>query len=173
MNMNRVMARVLLMLLASAFCRPALAIMTGQQAPEAAGIVLQGPTGIKLSTLRGKVVVLDFWASWCAPCVETMPQLDALHARLKEQGYGENFTVLSVSIDQDADLARRFIATNRVSYPVLVDIIGFVTRSFDLWRLPATFIVTPSGRIDQIYYGAGPGFVSDIEGRVLRLLKKR
>lgn len=159
------------LMLASLLSMPAYAIKIGQQVPEAAGVVLQGPEGIKLSALKGKVVVVDFWASWCGPCIETMPKIDAIHARMRDQGYGERFEVLSVSIDQEVDLARRFLAANPVKYPVVVDPIGFATRNFNLWRLPATFIIKPSGEIDQIYYGFGETFAGDIESRVLTLLR--
>src|SRR3546814_11552004 len=94
-----------------------------------------------------------------------MPQIDAFRGRVIKQGYGDHFEVLSVSIDDDVDQARRFLKLHPVSYPVLVDPIGIATRNFALWRLPATFLVKPNGEIDQIYYGFGDTFAGDIASR--------
>jgi peroxiredoxin len=100
-----------------------------------------------------------------------MPKLDAIRQHMIAQGYGDRFDVLSVSIDEDVDRARHFLKLHPVSYPVLVDPVGIATRNFELWRLPASFIVRPDGEVDQIYYGFGDSFADDIESRVKVLLR--
>ncbi|AXQ29655.1 TlpA family protein disulfide reductase [Solimonas sp. K1W22B-7] len=152
---------------------PAQAATIGDMAPEAAGVVLSGPEGIKLSTLKGRVVIVDFWASWCGPCIQAMPELDAMREELRKKGYGDKFEVLGVSIDRNVDDARRFAKTRPVGYPLVVDQLGFAPRFYEVWRLPATYLVAQDGRITMVYHGYGAGFTEDLKQRVVALMNKK
>lgn len=140
-------------------------------APEAAGIVINGPPNSKVSTLRGKVLVIEFWASWCGPCIESMPRLDALRKEVQAAGYADQFEVLAVGLDKNLADAKRFLGVRPVSYPVVVDTLGIASLSYGVWRLPATFLVEPSGQVNQIYHGYGETFGPDIRMRVFAMLR--
>jgi len=96
-----------------------------------------------LAALRGRIVVVNFWASWCAPCRRELPRLDALHREMSPQGA----TVVAVSIDQDADNARRFARSGRLSMPVAHDGPSGLARMLDLRHVPATVVLDRDGRI--------------------------
>lgn len=96
-----------------------------------------------LASMRGQVVVVNFWASWCAPCRRELPRLDAFHREMKSQGA----RVIAVSIDENADNAARFARASRLSMPVAHDGPSGLARELDLRAVPATVVLDRDGRI--------------------------
>jgi len=96
-----------------------------------------------LKNLSGKVVLVNFWATWCPPCRKEMPDLDVLYKRFKDQG----LVILAIS-DEEADLVKRFIATEqKVGYPVLLDPGRKVHELFRVEGIPKTFIFDRQGKL--------------------------
>ncbi len=95
-----------------------------------------------LSKLRGKVVVVNFWATWCPPCRKEMPDLEALYNHFKSQG----LVVLAIS-DEDAAKVRPFIAEHQVTYPILLDPGRRVNELFQVEGIPKTFVYDRNGKL--------------------------
>ncbi len=99
---------------------------------------------VRLSNYRGKVVFLNFWATWCPPCREEMPSMESLYQRLK----GRDFEMLAVSIDtKGVDLVQSFVATYALTFPVLLDPNKKIYRLYGLTGVPETFIIGKNGVI--------------------------
>ncbi len=96
-----------------------------------------------LSDFRGKVVLLNFWASWCGPCVSEMPALQRLHDQLKDQG----FSVVAVGIDDEESALLEFQQKFGLSFPVLVDSDGTSKSSYKTSGVPESFIIDASGKL--------------------------
>jgi peroxiredoxin len=95
-----------------------------------------------LSALRGKVVLVNFWATWCPPCRKEMPDLDALSHRFA----GKGLVVLSLS-DEDRDKVASYVSAHHLDYPILLDTGGTVAKSFHVEGIPKTFIFDRSGKL--------------------------
>lgn len=102
------------------------------------------------SLASGKPVLVDFWATWCAPCVKAMPELQRLHQRHASKG----FSVVGISIDEEHDKARKFTEKKKLGYPVYLDATATPAWStFHVRSIPAVFLVDSQGRIVQQWLG--------------------
>lgn len=98
---------------------------------------------VSLEALKGKVVFINFWATWCPPCRGEMASMDALYNRLKDKG----FEMIACDIMEDADAVREFIRSHKLSFPVVLDSGGKVSESYNVQGIPATFIIDRDGML--------------------------
>ena len=99
---------------------------------------------VSLADYKGKVVLLNIWATWCRPCVEEMPSMEKLHQELK----GEKFVILAVSIDEAGVKAvRPFMKKHKLSFPALIDSAGTINSLYQISGVPESFILDKQGRI--------------------------
>jgi len=104
---------------------------------------------ITLSELRGKVVVLNFWATWCAPCVEELPSLVNLQQKMRNKG----ITVLAVSVDQDESLYRRFVQDHNVNLLTVRDANQKSNNLYGTVKFPETYIIDRNGVMRRKFIG--------------------
>jgi thiol-disulfide isomerase/thioredoxin len=140
----RSIARIVLLGLAGAVSCSAAELQPwrGGSTPELALRALEGPAH-RLADYRGRVVLVNFWATWCEPCRDEMPSMQ----RLKEKLAGRPFAVLAVNLDEPEARVRTFLSQMKVDFTVLLDPGRKAARSWNARILPASFLVGPDGRI--------------------------
>ena len=121
---------------------------------------------IKLSDYHGKVVFLNFWATWCVPCVEEAPDMEKLSARLKDR----KFQMLTVAIDTDWKPVNEFYAMHNLTLPVFLDPGQQIARGlYKITGVPETFLIDANGHVVRHTFGehwADPRIVSYIESLI-------
>ena len=128
----------------------------------------RGGDKVSLTQLKGKVVMLNFWASWCGPCRQEMPLLEQMHKRYSALG----FTLVGVNVDANSKDAEEWLSKTPVSFPVLFDRESKVSKLYDVSAMPSTVFIDRKGNVRYLHKGYKPGDEGEYLNQIRALLKE-
>ena len=128
--------------------KPGMPIKEGVQAPDFTGELIDG-TSITLSELQGKPVIINFWATWCGPCVKEMPAFE----RLKDD-FGDKIGIIAVNCGDDAETVKDFVEENGYTFPVVLDEEYSISMLYPTNSIPYTVVLDAEGKVTHISTGA-------------------
>jgi len=123
---------------------------------------------MRLEELRGEVVMLNFWASWCGPCRQEMPLMNDIYKEYKDLG----FTILAVNVDEDSADADRFLTAVPVDFPVLYDNESKVSEIYNVDAMPTTVLIDRDGNKRFHHRGYKPGYEDEYAKQVKALVRE-
>ena len=121
---------------------------------------------VKLSAYQGKVVYLDFWASWCGPCRQTFPWMNQMQAKYGKEG----FEIVAVNIDKKRPDADKFLAQMGAEFTVVFDTKLNVARSYELKAAPTAFLIDREGNLVSTHLGFQADRAAELEASIVKLL---
>jgi thiol-disulfide isomerase/thioredoxin len=124
---------------------------------------------VQLSKLRGQVVMINFWASWCGPCRQEFPLLDQMYRKYRPMG----FTLLGVNVEPEMTDAEGFLAKVPVSFPIVMDRENAVSKAYGVNAMPSTVIVDRQGNVRWLHRGYKPGDENAYLDQIRTLLREK
>ena len=139
--------------------------------PAAPDFTLVNPAGKKVSLqdFRGKVVFLNFWASWCGPCRGEMPGMDKLYREFK----GKGFEIVAVNVKDKRDDALKFMKDLKISYPVAFDPEGEIGLLYGAWVMPSTYLIDRKGIVLARMWGHADWYSADARKLIKTLVEQK
>ena len=131
--------------------------LVGKAAPDFTLELLDGKS-FQLSRQKGKVVVLDFWATWCGPCIQAMPQVDGVVHEFK----GQDVELIAVNLQEGADKIKSTLERLKLDPTVALDIDGVVASRYAATAIPQTVIIDRDGKVARLFVGGGSGFADEL-----------
>lgn len=133
----------------------AVTSLVGASASIAPSFSLPSRSGdtVSLDKLKGQVVMINFWASWCGPCRQEFPALDQIYAKYKPMG----FTLVAINVESEKADAEKFLATTPASFPILFDPDNSVSGKYGVSAMPTTILVDRQGRVRWQHRAYKPG----------------
>ena len=159
--------KLIVSLIASLEFANAYAVEPGQTAPPCSLTTIGSGHAVDPTQLRGYVVYVDFWASWCPPCARAFPFMNALAREFGDRG----LRVVGVNVDEDPRDAERFLGTHPAVFTVARDSSGKCPREFGVEAMPSSFLIDQDGVVRHVQLGFRPQDARDIHGRIEQLLQ--
>lgn len=119
-----------------------------------------------LSDLRGKVVYLDFWASWCVPCRRSFPWMNAMHSKYKKQ----DLVIIAINLDQEPELAKQFLAELPAAFHIEYNPSGSIAEKYQLLGMPSSYLIDKNGVIRVAHAGFFQAKQARYEAQISALL---
>lgn len=139
------------------------------QAQKAPAFNLSGDNkNISLADLKGKVVYLDFWASWCVPCRKSFPWMNEMHARYDKK----DFTIVAINLDSSKAEALKFLEKIPADFDIAYDPEGGVADKYKLKAMPSSYLIDKKGKLVFAHKGYREGDTAEIEDKIRTLLKQ-
>jgi len=145
----------------------AFAASVGDDAPSFRAHSLDGSETISKADLEGKVVFVDFWASWCPPCLKSLPEFENIQTSFSDR---DDVVVIAINLDENPQDATDFINKINVTYKILADTSGKIPESFGVNAMPTSYVIDKSGVIRYVHSGYKSGDVSKIKNEIEKLL---
>jgi peroxiredoxin len=124
-------------------------------------------SNLRLKEQRGRVVMVNFWATWCAPCRQEMPQLVRLYEKYRATG----FVLIGVNVDDDSSKAVEVAKKLGVTFPVVLDADKTVSKLYDVSTMPSTVLIDRDGKVRYVHRGYLAGYEDNYEKQIRELLR--
>lgn len=166
-RLNKLFTTALFCLLAAFQVSTAQGVAIGEEAPDFRAKSHEG-NNERLAEFRGKVVLLNFWATWCGPCRQEMPELEKLQQQYSAQG----FTVLGLNIDNQIQDVNAYLKDVPVSFPILFDPKQKISQRYNVSEMPNTVIIDRDGKVRHVHKGYQPGLINKYETEIKALINE-
>lgn len=143
------------------------ALEIGQVAPDFTLKSLKG-TNLNLKEQRGKIIVINFWASWCGPCRKEMPVLETFYTKFQDLGV----SVWGVNVEQENQAGRDFLADLNLTFPILFDASNTLSATYQVEAMPTTVIIDRDGKVRYAFKGYKPGYEKKYAKAIKTLIRE-
>ena len=165
---TRLLSKLILMVFIFLPLVASAAVSVGDTVPSFKARSIDGSENVSVDDYRGKVVLVDFWASWCPPCLKSFPKYDNLRREIGTT----NFEIVAINVDENTKDAEKFLAKHPVSFPIVKDPKGVLPGVFGVKAMPTSYLIDKNGVVKYVHAAFKEGDIEKLRAKIEKLIAK-